>query len=168
MTPEYCFVLDDGTGTAVGYVLGAPDTVAFVQRWRQEFLTDVRDAGITNPTSQDDAKKDDTATRLRESVSTPEQLLHESHPSLVRDYPAHLHIDILPGHQGQGWGKKLLSSLFQQLKSANVHGVHLGMDHKNWRAAKFYDAIGFHKFNEMSSHGEPGRKGDAVYVVKSI
>lgn len=166
LTPEACFVLDNGTGTAVGYVLGAPNTPAFVERFRNEFFQYAKEQGIVKPDNED--TKTDLATRFRRDVYTPENMLHTDFPNLIKQYPAHLHIDILPSHQSQGWGVKLLNALFEKLKDQKVPGLYLGMVADNHRARKFYDRLGFEAFSEMNEKGEVGRKENALYLVKSI
>ena len=43
----------------------------------------------------------------------------------TEDYPAHLHIDILPLAQKKGYGSKLITVFIKQLNYLNVKGVHL-------------------------------------------
>lgn len=43
LEPELAFVLDDGSGRAVGYVLGTADTRRFVDAFREIWLPLVRD-----------------------------------------------------------------------------------------------------------------------------
>ena len=59
------------------------------------------------------------------------------------DYPAHLHIDLLPSAQGQGWGRALMDRFLAQLRAAGVAGVHLGVATVNLRAVAFYARLGF-------------------------
>ena len=47
-------------------------------------------------------------------------------PELV-DYPAHLHIDLLPGYQRAGHGRALMTRLLASLAGKGVSAVHLGM-----------------------------------------
>ncbi len=49
----------------------------------------------------------------------------------VDDYPAHLHIDLLPELQGQGFGRRLIDTLRGALAERGVAAVHLGMDAAN-------------------------------------
>jgi ribosomal protein S18 acetylase RimI-like enzyme len=60
-------------------------------------------------------------------------------------YPAHLHIDILPEGQGQGWGRKLIETLTGRMRELGVSAVHLGVAPTNHRAIAFYEAVGFHR-----------------------
>ena len=63
----------------------------------------------------------------------------------VDDYPAHLHIDLLPELQGRGFGRRLIDTLCAELARRGVPAVHLGMDAANTGARAFYDRLGFHE-----------------------
>ena len=132
LEPERAFVLDDGDGAAVGYVLGTADTTRFAQRYREEWLP---------------------ATDYPEPPEPPvtgeEQMLYlHFHPERmnvpkVAAYPAHLHIDLLPQWQGQGYGRGLIASFLAGLREAGIPRVHLGMAPANVGARAFYDRLGF-------------------------
>src|SRR5699024_8418500 len=59
------------------------------------------------------------------------------------EYPAHLHIDLLPETQGAGLGRRLIETLVDELTTREVPGLHLGVDPRNTSAASFYDRLGF-------------------------
>ncbi len=61
----------------------------------------------------------------------------------LEHYPAHLHIDLLPAAQGQGWGKKLIGRLRSELADVGVPGVFAALDAENATARGFYERIGF-------------------------
>jgi ribosomal protein S18 acetylase RimI-like enzyme len=61
----------------------------------------------------------------------------------MADYPAHLHIDLLPEWQGKGWGRGLIASFLAGLHAAGVARVHLSMLTTNVAARAFYDRLGF-------------------------
>ena len=61
----------------------------------------------------------------------------------LADYPAHLHIDLLPPWQGKGWGRALIAAFLDGLRAAGVPRVHLGMAEQNAAARIFYDRLGF-------------------------
>ncbi|WP_461011257.1 GNAT family N-acetyltransferase [Streptomyces capparidis] len=135
--PRLCFVLDDGE-RAVGYVVATADTAAFVAWFRERWLPGL------------DGRHPRPAPGAPEEGPTPLmlRLLHNPERMLVPElagYPAHLHIDILPGHQGAGHGRGLLTRLFDALSERGVPGVHLGMAPANVRARAFYDRMGFHE-----------------------
>jgi ribosomal protein S18 acetylase RimI-like enzyme len=61
----------------------------------------------------------------------------------LNDYPAHLHIDLLPAAQGQGLGRELIATLLEELRRREVAGIHLEMDGNNTGAGIFYQRLGF-------------------------
>ena len=72
--------------------------------------------------------------------------------SVVSDlYPAHLHIDILPVAQGQGYGPKLIGAFLDRLRELDVVGVHLGVGKANQRATVWYPRLGFFVAQESDS-----------------
>lgn len=134
LEPELAFVLDHD-GRAVGYVLGTADTATFVRRFRTEWLPRVADrypAPAGAPGTPDEV--------MAHLLHTPERMVL---PELA-DYPAHLHIDLLPAYQRAGWGRKLIDTLVAALRRAGVPGLHLGMLTENRPARAFYDRLGFH------------------------
>jgi GNAT superfamily N-acetyltransferase len=58
-------------------------------------------------------------------------------------YPAHLHIDLLPELQGQGWGRRLIDTLVAALRERGVTGLHLASSSDNAGAIAFYPRVGF-------------------------
>jgi len=132
LEPERAYVLDDGTGTAVGYVLGTADTVRFAQRYRDEWLPSTHyPEPPTPPQSPEEG--------MLWLHFHPERMIIEA----LADFPAHLHIDLLPDWQGKGHGRGLIDSFLGGLRSAGVPRVHLGMAPGNTGARAFYDRLGF-------------------------
>jgi ribosomal protein S18 acetylase RimI-like enzyme len=134
MEPEHAHILDDGTGAAVGYVIGTADTARFVRRYRDEWLPAT--AGRYPHPADPPVTREDSMLALLEQ---PERMIV---PELA-DYPAHLHIDLLPQWQGKGWGRGLISALLAGLRAAGASRVHLGMAVSNVSARAFYDRMGF-------------------------
>lgn len=148
LEPELVFVLDDGAGNAVGYVLGAADTPRFVERFRAEWLPRFATrypAPGRAPRTPDEG--------MAEMLHTPERMLRPE----VADYPAHLHIDVLPQWQGRGFGRKLMRAFLDALHERGVGRVHLSMATANTPARAFYDRLGFHEI----AVPDPG---DATYL----
>jgi ribosomal protein S18 acetylase RimI-like enzyme len=130
------FVVDDGHGQAVGYVLGTGDTTGFVKRFRDEWLPTV--AGRWPAPQGEPATSSEAMAGL---LHTPERMVL---PDLAA-YPAHLHIDVLPDFQRAGHGRALMAAYLGALAGAGVPAVHLGMLTVNTRARAFYDRLGFHE-----------------------
>ncbi|MEV5607433.1 GNAT family N-acetyltransferase [Streptomyces sp. NPDC052225] len=138
LEPDFAFVLDDGHGAAVGYVLGAADTATFAARFRGEWIPRVS-ARYPAPTRE-------ARTPSEEMIG----LLHDPE-RMVRDelaaFPAHLHIDLLPPWQGQGYGRALMDTLLDALHQKGVPAVHLCMVRANTPARAFYDRLGFEQLD---------------------
>ncbi len=132
--PDLASVVDDGHGGLLGYVLGTADTARFVDWYRQVWIP---------ATARRCPPPSDTATTPDDAVLAahhrPERMLVPE----VAAWPAHLHVDLLPAAQGQGWGRRLLGAFFTSLRDAGVDGVHLSMDRANTGARAFYDRLGF-------------------------
>jgi len=133
LEPEHAFVLDDGSGRAVGYVLGALDTVAFEARCEERWWPALRER---HPERPDGTSLDDLLVHLLHHRSLPD-------PEVLHDHPSHLHIDLLPPAQGAGWGRRLLEVLFAALRADGSPGVHWGVSTRNERALAFYRHLGF-------------------------
>ena len=130
--PDFAFVLSEGD-RAIGYVIGTPDTAAFEKRLIEEWWPFVRTkvAGHT-PVSP-------TEKMALFRIAEPEV----ADRALIADYPAHLHINILPGAQSSGWGRKLIETELDAMKRHGVSAVHLGVAPDNDRAKGFYRHVGF-------------------------
>ncbi|GHG92130.1 acetyltransferase [Streptomyces lanatus] len=136
LEPDLAFVLDDGEGRAVGYVVGAADTPRFVTAFRTRWLPSVTDRHP--PPAGPPRTPDEEMAGL---LHHPERMLVPE----VAAYPAHLHIDLLPDRQGRGHGRELMRTLLQALGDRNVPAVHLSMVTANKPARAFYDRLGFHE-----------------------
>lgn len=139
--PELAFVVDDGSGRrALGYVLGVADTRAFVEWWKREWAPGFR-TRHPQPGPPTGRNPGFTEAQLLEAGYDPERMLIAE----VDEYPSHLHIDLLPALQGQGFGRRLIDTLRVALAERGVPAVHLGMDAANTGARAFYDRLGFHE-----------------------
>lgn len=138
LEPESAFVVDDGHGRAVGYVLGTADTPAFVERFRKEWLPAVAERW---PAPQGEPRTPSEVMAVL--LHTPERMIVPA----VAGYPAHLHIDVLPPYQGRGLGRALMDAFLGSLAARGVPAVHLGMLTENTAARAFYDRLGFHEID---------------------
>lgn len=175
--PSTTFVLDDGTGTAVGYLLGCPDTQRFAARIQELFLPGLDSTkDIPPPTTGSGEAQfaDDPALWARHELynNLSASLVRSDTPKILENYPAHLHIDILPSHQGRGYGPKLLEAWEDEMKHLGVRGCHLGMDPKNLAAGRFYKRQGWLVFEDPDDAGvndEAGReRNGGTILVKRI
>lgn len=162
----------DGHGKAVGYIIGTPDTRAFVRQWHEEFIPYLHQEGVHPPGPDENATwTENTHAALRKLVHDPDQLLHEDWPELMQDYPGHLHVDILPPYQSAGMGKKLMETFLEQMRQHNAKGIHLGMVSSNEGAERFYRRMGFGRFPRViddGASGEQGTNGSTTYMAISL
>ncbi len=147
LAPELAFVLDsgdeegadDGGRRVLGYVMGVADTGAFRIAAERDWFPAARER---HPRSIAEDPSDVWLLDILHSPAGPE-------PAYLAPFPAHLHIDLLPEAQGGGWGRRLLETLFDALRSRGVPGVHLGASDRNERAISFYEHLGM---TRLASH----------------
>ncbi len=141
--PELAFVVDTG-GRVAGYVIATANTRRFVERYREEWLPGFA-AKYPRPASGVAPSK-----RMIDRGHSPERMLIAE----VDEYPAHLHIDLLPELQGQGFGRALIRAILAALNERGARKVHLGLSPTNTSARAFYDRLGFHEL-PSSTAAEP-------------
>lgn len=131
--PESVKIVANGDA-AVGYLIAVPDTADFVRWHRENWLPRfaLRYAGVP---------KDDAEAGVIDAGLHPERMLFAE----LDEYPAHLHIDLLPEAQGSGLGRVLIDGLRDELSRSGVPGLHLGYAPQNTGAAAFYARLGFHE-----------------------
>jgi ribosomal protein S18 acetylase RimI-like enzyme len=139
LAPELAFVVEDDDGVA-GYILGAADTAEFQDRLEREWWPGLR-RRYPEFRTDGDAALDDLLIALMHSPA-------RAPAGLVAAYPSHLHIDLLPRLQGQGWGGRLIDTLVERLRATGSHGVHLGVATANTNAQGFYRAVGFTELDD--------------------
>ena len=141
--PETALVVETGEDTpaprVVGYCVAAPDTAAFETWFRDEWWPQ-RAARWPRP----EAERSRQDGILRYAYARGPGV--EPYGDV---YPAHLHIDVLPELQGQGWGRRLIEAVIARLRADGVAGLHLVADAANTGALAFYDRLGF---TRLASH----------------
>lgn len=146
--PELCFILSLDANP-YGYVLGAKNSVDFLEKCEKNWFPQLRKR-FTLPDEKDKSLQSNFI-----------RFLHQKQDLTVglKDYPAHLHIDILPAAQGKGYGRQLIQAFVDQLKVLNIKGVHLIVSKQNSSAIGFYEHIGF---QELKNYGE------SLVLVKAL
>ena len=137
LEPDLCFILTL-SGKPAGYILGTRDSDEFYQRCEQEWFPILRER-YPLPEDNDDSME----VRII-------RLIHEGHkvkPDLD-SYPAHLHINLLPGAQGKGQGRKLMQRFIDKLIEKKVSALRLEVGKANPGAIQFYQRVGFHEIKE--------------------
>lgn len=142
--PSLTFVVADDEGIA-GYVVATADSSAF-GRWLDEHWWPTLRAQYPRvPDPRDGTQDHVLIDRLHDWSAAPEPQYDA--------FPAHLHIDLLPRLQGQGWGRRLIGTLSDALRARGVPGLHLGVAEANTGAIEFYAKVGF----ETYAHRDWGR-----------
>lgn len=136
--PENCFVVADENDKAIGYIICTEDFDAFKERFINEYYTKIE------------------KWEFRRRKSALRSII--PHEKYKEEYPAHLHIDILPGFQRMGLGGKLTDVLLEHLKKKGIKGIMLTTWIRNEKGRGFYDKYGFTLLEEM--------KNCAVYGLK--
>jgi ribosomal protein S18 acetylase RimI-like enzyme len=135
--PTLCLVLTDAAGPC-GYILGAADTRAFVTWFNQYWLPDLR-AKYRGFEVRADACDSWLVRALAEDAKVP---------ACADEFPAHLHIDLLPRAQGAGWGRKLVHAWMDLAAAKGARGFHLGVSKENRRAVAFYERFGLQRLRD--------------------
>lgn len=130
--PDLTWIIEDDAGRVAGYLTATDDTDAFDAWFRDEWWP---------PRSARYARAGSRQRELLEYADerAPGNELH------AREYPAHLHIDLLPSAQGGGYGRRLVSTVLDDLRHRGVQGLHVGVDPQNAGAAAFYERLGFER-----------------------
>ncbi|ATY65240.1 Acyl-N-acyltransferase [Cordyceps militaris] len=163
LSPSTCFVVDDGTGRAVGYCIGCPDTASFCAAYPQYVREVLEGRGRANgdvrlappPPDDDDSRLpwiDADTGRISEQAlmqlaysARRLLLLGSGGETLLREgYRGTMHIDLLPAYQRRGWGRRLLEALVAAMKEQqDGGGLWLGVGVENIKVLPFYEKLGF-------------------------
>ena len=144
LEPDLTFVLEDSKGVC-GYILGAFDSKTFYERLEAEWFPPLREK-YPKPTGDEESWTRDE--RLISQFYDP----YTSDAELMKRYPSHLHIDLLPRAQGSGNGRALMETFLAALREKGSPGVHLGTSPQNVRSEKFYLKLGFTELKRQEPH----------------
>ncbi len=123
--PHNCFVASDAE-KIVGYILCAENSVVWADWLRNNYIAQMEESPLI--------------AFYKGIMKAPLKYADE--------YPAHLHIDILPDYQHMGIGSKLLDTLISHLKSKGLPGIMLSVAGDNLKGIKFYEKYGFSALEE--------------------
>ena len=151
LQPDLAFVLEDDAGVC-GYVLGARDSRKFYERSVKEWLSPLR---VSHPAPSGSCMTWSPSDIIRAQFHTPDIFW----PEPAGEFPAHLHIDLLPRAQGRGNGRRMIATLLERLRQLAVPGAHLAMHVSNTRAGRFYARLGFR---------ELARRDETLYLGLSL
>jgi ribosomal protein S18 acetylase RimI-like enzyme len=133
LAPQHAYVLDDGDH-AVGYIIGTANTEEFVADYREHWMPRLRARyGLPPavPVTVEDARL--------VAMFHPERMLR---PELI-PHPAHLHINLLSGYRGGGYGRALIQTFLRSVAADGASSCHLVVRNANTRARAFYEHLGW-------------------------
>ena len=119
--PQNCFVAVDETDRAVGYIICTESFELFYPVFIRDYVSRFSQAMFCYGA----AHSADLQAKYR------------------AEYPAHLHIDVLPEFQRMGVGHRLVDTLAAHLRAKNVPGVMLTVGASNFVGQSFYKKYGF-------------------------
>ncbi len=133
---NHCFVAEEKTGEAkvVGYIVGTADSKRQAIQFALKMVWRIA-LRLLLYTSWKHPESARAVFFLRKNAGverSPQQL------RLYEDYPAHLHINVLPEYQHCGVGSKLLDTFEDHMRRSNVPGIHLRTSNRNRKAVPFY------------------------------
>lgn len=140
LNPQLAFVAAEGDAVR-GFVVGAVDTVAWESILERDWWPPLR---LRYPDPGPDPSETWTADQRRAFMihhprSTP--------PAVTDAFPAHLHLNLLPGYQGRGVGSALLRTWLNRATELGASGFHVGVNSANLRALLFLGRRGFRNLN---------------------
>lgn len=136
--PENCFVAADENDKAIGYIICTENFDVFKERFVSEYYAKIK------------------KWEFRRRKSALRSII--PHEKYKEEYPAHLHIDVLPEYHRMGLGHKMTDALLEHLKKKGIKGIMLTTWIRNEKGRGFYDKYGFTLLEEM--------KNCAVYGLK--
>jgi ribosomal protein S18 acetylase RimI-like enzyme len=132
---DLAFVVEDDDGVG-GFVVGTIDTVLWENRLEQVWWPSLR-RRYAYPSSAPEAWTTDE--RRHAMIHHPEH----APADVVRDYPAHVHLNLLPRLQHRGVGVRLLAVWLELASARDAKGIHVGVNHANAAALIFWKRQGF-------------------------
>jgi GNAT superfamily N-acetyltransferase len=147
-TPETVWVADHG-GQVVGYLTGCLDTVR-LDRLRPWILAPrlfrhlVLRRRLVQPP---------TRALLRYGLQS--RFVHREFQREATPWPAHLHLNIAPAHQGTGAGGRLMRHFLQKAKNAGSAGIHVTTSSPH--GPSFFEHYGFQPVLERKTPALFGR-----------
>ncbi len=153
--PELSLILEDDEGIC-GYALGAFDSHQFFARYEAEWrpalcLNYPRPIGNSSLWTRSD--------QIHILYHEPDYYC----PEPYKDYPSHLHIDLLPRAQNLGFGRRMLEQVIEKLRQRGSAGAHLGVSVPNEVALGFYQRLGFSELIRVGT----GNDG-CIYMGKKL
>jgi GNAT superfamily N-acetyltransferase len=135
LEPDLVLVVEDDTGVG-GFAVGAIETESWEVRLERDWWPHLR-SKYPDPGKPSSAW---TADQKRWAM------IHHPEPTpanIAKHYPAHMHLNLLPRLQHQGYGVTLVQAWLEIARDKGADAVHVGINRMNARAARFWARCGF-------------------------
>ncbi len=138
LKPSLVLLAMDEQGVA-GYAVGVTDTLAWEDRLEREWWPGLRQRyADPGPVAASDPRPE---RRLGRMIHAP----NRAPASIVRDYPAHLHLNLLKRARGSGVGPRLLEAWLDLAAGRGARAAHVGVHPENERGIRFWSRSGFRR-----------------------
>ena len=86
----------------------------------------------------------------------------------LRDYPAHVHVNLLSGFRGQHVGQRLLERFCEQARATHISGIHVVVRRDNAGARRLFEKAGFMPFTglDLAHPAEPDGPSTMIYAKR--
>ncbi len=157
--PRSAFVADNA-GEVVGYITGCVDTKRFqrAMAWPivpAVFMKALFRGVLWHP----------QAVRFIRTNLTLWLKNDYRNDKTLRDYPAHLHINIRDGFRGQKLGQQLVSAFCEHARQEKATGVHAGVSAENVQARHFFEELGFAEIHRAPRCRSQDGSGRVLYTT---
>jgi ribosomal protein S18 acetylase RimI-like enzyme len=154
LEPGQALIAEDGQGIA-GFALGALDTEAWEKTLEASWWPHLREVYADPGLGSDETWSPDQRRRytIHHPSTTP--------TAVAANYPAHLHINILPRLQGRGLGRRMLDMWIERAMRRGAARFHVGVNNANKRGLGFWAREGFQDL----AVGAPGR---TIWMGRSL
>lgn len=138
LAPATAYVLADDSDIAVGYVLGALNTLEFESLRKSQWLPTLQEKYQVAFNNRD-------SNKLTPDFELMNEIFNPSAPptTILSEFPSHGHIDLHPDYQGKGYGPVMMDKLISSLRSLGSIGLYLPVSSHNHNALGFYRKLGF-------------------------
>jgi ribosomal protein S18 acetylase RimI-like enzyme len=128
--------VDDSDEKVVGYIIGTADSVGYDRLFKRRMYWRMALRGFVVSWWRYPESFRQVLTWAREYSDAAERFFPE--------FPAHLHINVLPEYQRLGIGERLIRLFEERMAAQGVPGIHLGTSNRNRKAIPFYEKNGYH------------------------
>lgn len=145
LEPELALVVEDRDGVA-GFAVGTACTTAWEHKLEELWWPSLREQ-YAMPAEQDAELWSHDERRI--------VMIHRPRHSprvIARDYPAHLHLNLLPRMQGRGIGARLLGEWLAIRGNLGGSATHVAVNRANVGALRFWEKMSFF---DLPAEGPP-------------